>query len=71
MVKVAGMGTRSLFVSFVLPSVFCSFLLPPYAHQLPGLGWMVSPSAPISFFFVLSFKSLYLALLRADPAVAG
>ena len=37
-------------VSFVLPSVFCSFLLPPYAHQLPGFGWMVSPSTLIHFF---------------------
>ena len=25
-------GVRSLFLSFVLPSVFCSFLLPPYTH---------------------------------------
>ena len=58
-------------VSFFFPSVFCSFLLPPYAHQLPGLGRMVSPSTPMCFSFVLSFLSVFLALLRADPVVAG
>ena len=65
MVQVVCLGVRALFLFFVLPSAFCSFLLPPYAHQLPGLGWMVSPSVPIRFFFVFSFLSLFLALLRA------
>ena len=60
-------GGHSLFLSFVVLSIYCSVLLPPYAHQLLGLGWRVLPSAPIRFFFVLSF----LALLHADPAVVG
>ena len=68
--QVAGLGAHSLFLFFVLPSVFCSFLFPPCEHQLAGLGWMVSPSALIRFFFVLSSLFLFLALLRADPAVA-
>ena len=71
MVQVAGFNSRSLFLSFVSPYVFCSFLLPPYAHQLPVVGWIVSLSAPIRFFFVLYFLALFLALLRADPAVEG
>ena len=59
-------------VEFPLPvCFFCSVLLPPYAHQLPVVGWMVSPSAPIHFFFILLFLSFFLALLRADSAVAG
>ena len=46
----SGMGLQvpASFCSFS-SLVFCSFL-PPYAHQLPTLGWMVSPSAPICFF---------------------
>ena len=43
-------GDPLLVHSFVLPSVFCSFLLPPYALQLLGLGWMVLSFAPIRFF---------------------
>ena len=70
MVQVAGLGAHSLFLSFAFPSVFCSFLLRPYVQQLFKLGFMVSPSAPINFFFILSL-SLFLALLRADLAVAG
>ena len=71
---VGGLGTQSLFFSFILPSVFHSVVLPLLVHPLPGLGWKVSPSAPIRFFFtspslVLSF--LFLALLRADPVVTG
>ena len=69
MVQVAGLVALSLFLSFVLPSGFCSFLLPPYAHQLLGLGWMVSASPPVRLFFVICFLSLFLALLRADPGV--
>ena len=74
--RVAGLGTRSLFLSFVLPFVIYSVLLPLLAHQLPRLGWKVSPSATIQFFvafssFVLSFLSLFLALLRADPTAVG
>ena len=60
---VAGLGTHSLFLSFVLPSVFCSFLLSLYAHQLPGLGCMSLPYTPIHFFFVLSFLSLFLGIV--------
>ena len=48
-------------------SLSCSFLLPPCAHRLSGLGWMLWPSVPIRFIFVLSFLSLFLASLRADP----
>ena len=70
-VQVTGLGAHSLFLSFAPPSVFCSVLLPPYAHQLTRLGWTVSPSAPIGIFFVLSFLSLFLASLRADLAVVG
>ena len=44
MIQVARLGGRSL--PFVLPSFFHSFLLPLYEHQLPRLGWMVSP-APV------------------------
>ena len=55
------MGAHSLFICFVLLSLFCAFLLPPFAHQLPGLGWMVSPSAAVCFSsfspFVISFLS--------------
>ena len=49
----AGLWTRSLFLSFVLPSVFHSVFLPLLAHQLLGFGWEVLPSARIYFFFVL------------------
>ena len=63
-------SSGSLFLSFVLLFFFCSVLLPPYAHQLPGLGWMTLPSASIRFFFDLSFLFLLLKLLRADPAAA-
>ena len=37
-------------VSFFFLLLFS--VLPTYMHQLPGLGWMVLPSAPIRFFFV-------------------
>ena len=37
------------FVSFVIHSVLFSVLLPLLAHQLPGLEWKVSRSAPIIF----------------------
>ena len=50
--RASRLGTHSLFLTFVLPSVFCSFL-PLLAHQLPGLGWEVSPSDPIHIFFAL------------------
>ena len=75
-VQVAGLGARSLFLSFVLSSAFHSVVHPLLAYQLLGLGWKVSPFALIHFFFallslVLSFLSLFLALLRADHAVAG
>ena len=53
-------------VFFVLPFVFCSFLFPLYAHQLPRLRWMVSPSSPI----VLSL-SLFLALVACRPRSNG
>ena len=66
-VQVAGLEVHSLCLSFLFPSVFCSFPLPPYALQLPGLGWAVSPSAPILF----SFLFISLALMRADPAMMG
>ena len=46
-----------LFLVFLL---LFSFLLSPFAHQLPALGWMVSPSAPSiflrSFLFVSSWR---------------
>ena len=50
------MGAASYF-SVVLPSVLC-FFLPTYMHQLIDLEWMVLPSAPNNFFFILSFFSL-------------
>ena len=49
------MGGLLPVVSFGLPSVFCSS---PYARQLPGLGWMVSPSVLIQFFFLSLFLGL-------------
>ena len=70
MVQATGLETRSLFLSFVLSFAFCS-LLPPYAHQLPLVGVGGFTFCPDPFFFVLSFLSLFLALLRADTAVAG
>ena len=62
--RTAGLGSYSLFLSF-LPFVLRSFLLPPYAHQLPGLVMDGFALCPEPFFFVLS-----LALLHADHAVA-
>ena len=50
-------------------SFFCSYLLPPSTHQLPGLTWMVSPFALIHYLFILSFLSLFLALLCVNPTV--
>ena len=54
MVLVPGLG----FFSFVLPFVFCFFLLPPYTHQLPGLGeeGFVFCNDPI--FLLVSFLGL-------------
>ena len=50
MVQVAGLGAHSLFLSFVLPSVFCSFS--PIRASIAWAGVDGVSSASIRFFFL-------------------
>ena len=55
-------------VSLFFPSsVFCPVLHPLWVHRLLGMGLGGSPSVSQS----LSFFSLSLALMHADPVVVG
>ena len=56
---------------FLLPSVFRSVLYPLCAHRCPGWVWGVRSLYLDPFLFLCSSHFSFLALTRADPAVAG
>ena len=60
--RVAGLGTRSLFLSFY-SLLFSVLLFPPYEG--------ISLSIPFLFFILLFFLFLSLVLMRDDSNVAG